>query len=212
MRKTIETFLLLVLCVLIMTITLPVKSFGVSAIGGDINGDGSVNNKDLSRLFQHLSNWQVAVNADVLDVNNDGKVNNKDLTRLFQYLSGWNVEIFPKTVCVHTDTEWVTTKEATTSTTGEKTRVCLRCGITLETAVVPKISPPSDPKPNVTVTVHGTSRSVSLAPGTLVWLSGTGTKFHNKNNCGNMNPDKATLVTVETAVSQGRDACEKCYK
>ena len=60
---------------------------------GDINNDGKVNNKDLTRLFQYLSGWSVEVNPDAIDVNGDGKVNNKDLTRLFQYLSGWSVEI-----------------------------------------------------------------------------------------------------------------------
>lgn len=63
-------------------------------IPGDINGDGKVNNKDLTRLFQNLSKWDVAVNKPALDVNGDGKINNKDLTRLFQYLSNWKVSIF----------------------------------------------------------------------------------------------------------------------
>ena len=63
-------------------------------IPGDINGDGSVNNKDLTRLFQYLSDWDVEVNEAALDVNGDGSKNNKDLTRLFQYLSDWDVEIF----------------------------------------------------------------------------------------------------------------------
>lgn len=61
---------------------------------GDINKDGDIDNKDLTRLFQYLSNWEVEVNEDALDVNGDGSVNNKDLTRLFQYLSNWEVEIF----------------------------------------------------------------------------------------------------------------------
>ena len=61
---------------------------------GDINNDGKVNNKDLTRLFQYLSDWDVEVNEDALDVNGDGKINNKDLTRLFQYLSDWDVDIY----------------------------------------------------------------------------------------------------------------------
>lgn len=62
-------------------------------IPGDITGDGKLNNKDLSLLFQYLSGWNVTVNVAALDVNGDGKVNNKDLSLLFQYLSGWDVEI-----------------------------------------------------------------------------------------------------------------------
>ena len=66
----------------------------LSYIRGDINGDGEVDNKDLTRLFQYLSNWDVTVNEPALDVNGDSSVDNKDLTRLFQYLSNWDVEIY----------------------------------------------------------------------------------------------------------------------
>ncbi len=61
---------------------------------GDINGDGEVNNKDVTRLFQYLSGWEVEVNEAALNVNGDEAVNNKDLTRLFQYMSGWDVELY----------------------------------------------------------------------------------------------------------------------
>ena len=61
---------------------------------GDINGDGVANNKDLTRLFQYLSDWDIAVSTSALDVNGDGALNNKDLTRLFQYLADWEVEIY----------------------------------------------------------------------------------------------------------------------
>lgn len=46
----------------------------------------------------------------------------------------------------------------------------------------------------------------------MVWLSETGSKYHNKPNCGNMNPDKARQVTKNQAESQGFDACKKCFR
>ena len=70
------------------------KALGPTHVPGDINNDGKVNNKDLTRLFQYLSDWDVEVNEAALDVNGDGAKNNKDLTRLFQYLSDWDVKIF----------------------------------------------------------------------------------------------------------------------
>lgn len=61
---------------------------------GDINGDRSVDNKDLARLLKRLSGWSVEVSNAALDTNGDNAVNNKDLTRLFKKLSGLSVEIF----------------------------------------------------------------------------------------------------------------------
>lgn len=62
-------------------------------VSGDINGDGTVNNKDLTRLMKYLAGEDVAVNEAVLDINGDENVNNKDLTRLMKYLAGEDVEI-----------------------------------------------------------------------------------------------------------------------
>ena len=73
-----------------------------SCVAGDINGDGNVNNKDITRLFQYLANWNVTVNEDALDVNGDGSVNNKDITRLFQYLANWDVNIYVRKPCIVT--------------------------------------------------------------------------------------------------------------
>lgn len=43
----------------------------------------------------------------------------------------------------------------------------------------------------------------------MVYVSRTGTKYHNNPNCSNMNnPD---YVSLETAIAQGRSACSKCY-
>lgn len=60
---------------------------------GDINADGLVNNKDLTRLLKYLSGEDVEVVDEALDINGDGNINNKDLTRLLKYLAGENAEI-----------------------------------------------------------------------------------------------------------------------
>ena len=75
------------------SLTVTVSCAVTGHVPGDINGDGEVNNKDLTRLFKYLTGYDVDVLEVALDVNGDGSVNNKDQTRLFRYLSGWDVEI-----------------------------------------------------------------------------------------------------------------------
>ena len=45
----------------------------------------------------------------------------------------------------------------------------------------------------------------------MVWLPATGEKYHNKNNCGRMNPSKARKVTKSEAERRGYEPCSKCY-
>lgn len=47
--------------------------------------------------------------------------------------------------------------------------------------------------------------------GGSVWISETGSKYHNKPDCGRMNPDKARQVTESEAQNMGLEACEKCF-
>ena len=65
----------------------------------------------------------------------------------------------------------------------------------------------------VTATIansNGTIRTFNAEE--LVWKSETGEKFHNINNCSNMDPDKAEQITVKQAVETYHlEACEKCY-
>ncbi len=65
----------------------------VNHISGDINGDGRVNTKDLTRLLKYINHEDVEKNESALDVNGDGRVNTKDLTRLLKYINHENVEI-----------------------------------------------------------------------------------------------------------------------
>ena len=62
-------------------------------IGGDINGDNTVNMKDLVLLQQYINSWDVDVDERFADVNGDNAVNMKDLVLLQQYINGWEVEL-----------------------------------------------------------------------------------------------------------------------
>ena len=73
------------------------------------------------------------------------------------------------------------------------------------------------PTPEPTKTPRPTSPSIALSARTqdtertetYVWLSATGSKYHSKNNCGNMNPSKATKVSLEAA-KQRYEPCKNC--
>ena len=80
--------------------TLVASAASVTIKAGDINGDGTVNNNDLTRLLKYLSGESVYVVEQLLDTNGDGTVNGKDLTRLMKYISGESVEIYPLG-CIH---------------------------------------------------------------------------------------------------------------
>lgn len=45
----------------------------------------------------------------------------------------------------------------------------------------------------------------------MCWKSATGDKYHSINNCGRMNPNKATQLTIEQAESMGLTRCSKCW-
>ena len=63
----------------------------VDFVYGDVNGDGRINNKDLSLLMQYVNGWVVEIDVTVADVNADGLINNKDFSLLMQYINGWDV-------------------------------------------------------------------------------------------------------------------------
>ena len=75
-------------------LTAPGEIEVIPYIPGDINGDGVVNNKDLTRLQRYLKGQNVEVQEAALDVNGDGKINNKDASRLQRYLRHGDVEIY----------------------------------------------------------------------------------------------------------------------
>ena len=84
-----------------------VPSMEVTVLPGDVNSDGSVNNKDLGVLRRYLNDWDVEIDEIASDVNADGSVNNKDLGILRRYLNDWDVTLkSPSTT--NTDSEgWI---------------------------------------------------------------------------------------------------------
>ena len=53
---------------------------------GDMNGDGMINSKDITRLMKFIAGESVTITDG--DINGDGKVNAKDLTRLMTIIAG----------------------------------------------------------------------------------------------------------------------------
>lgn len=62
-------------------------------IPGDINYDGAVDNRDLTRYMKYRSGAGVEVCAAALDTNGDGKKDTRDLVHLMKYLSGESVTL-----------------------------------------------------------------------------------------------------------------------
>lgn len=58
---------------------------------------------------------------------------------------------------------------------------------------------------------YAAQTDTSDTQGRMVWISATGSKYHSIPDCGNMNPDKATQETESQALSQGYEACKKCW-
>lgn len=58
---------------------------------------------------------------------------------------------------------------------------------------------------------YAAETDTSYTQGRMVWISATGSKYHSIPDCGNMNPDKATQETESQALSQGYEACKKCW-
>lgn len=71
----------------ILAVCIPICIYaGEDPVYGDVNGDGAVNSKDLTRLMKYVAGENVEIYGG--DINGDGTVNAKDLTRLMKYISG----------------------------------------------------------------------------------------------------------------------------
>ncbi len=65
----------------------------ISTNYGDLNGDQSVNAKDLMILRKHLAGYTEQIDLNLADVYQDNKVNLKDCLLLRQFLADWDVAL-----------------------------------------------------------------------------------------------------------------------
>lgn len=79
-----------------------------------------------------------------------------------------------------------------------------KCNITVK-------KPVENTSGNTNNNTGNTNNNNSTSESTYVWLPATGSKYHSISNCGRMNPNKATKVTIEEAIELNYDACDKCF-
>ena len=65
----------------------------IDYISGDINGDNTINMKDIVLLQQYLNDWDVTIDEDAANLNGDNTINMKDIVLLQQYLNDWDVTL-----------------------------------------------------------------------------------------------------------------------
>lgn len=59
--------------------------------------------------------------------------------------------------------------------------------------------------------VGDSQTSVKDEVSTTVWISGSGSKYHSRSDCGTMNPDNAKQISRTEAEEKGMSPCKKCY-
>ncbi len=67
------------------------------------------------------------------------------------------------------------------------------------------------PTQTTTATTDSTAVTNQNNNSQTCYLSATGSKYHSINNCGRMNPNKATKTTVSEAEARGYGRCSKCW-
>ena len=70
---------------------------------------------------------------------------------------------------------------------------------------------PSDVVVGGSQTSVGSEDNTAVCNEDIVWVSGSGSKYHSRNDCGTMNPDKASQMSKSEAELNGMSPCKKCY-
>ena len=62
-------------------------------LAGDVDGDGDVDQRDVTRLRRYLAGWDVEIIMEACDADGDKDIDQRDVTRLRRYLAGWDVTL-----------------------------------------------------------------------------------------------------------------------
>lgn len=111
----------------------------------------------------------------------------------------------------------ITKKGTLTAKKAGQTKITYKIGskkrtvkVVIKKAAVKKTSASSQSQPAASQQTAEVPSSYTSTE--YVYTSATGSKYHKINNCGSMNPDKATRRTVDEAEALGYTACKTCYK
>lgn len=91
----------------------------IDYIPGDINGDGTIDLKDVTLVRRLVTGYSVTANKLAADVNGDGEITMKDVVLIRRYVvdaEGYGVTLVPGGSNVHTHTMTATTAKAATCT------------------------------------------------------------------------------------------------
>lgn len=108
------------------------------------------------------------------------------------------------------DSDTTTTKAATSSKSSTSTKSSSSKKSTSTSKSTTSKSTSTKEATKATVSTQ-TSTNTETAERT-VWKAATGKKYHTKNNCGSMDPDKATSMSESDAKAKGLTPCSKCCK
>lgn len=101
MRKDViflKKIIAALVCVFMLAACLPTAAFAVDAeiVPGDVNGDETVDMKDVVLMIRCLTGWNVGISEEYGDLDGNGRIDMRDLILLIRYILSSAPEPEPK--------------------------------------------------------------------------------------------------------------------